>query len=141
MSMDGVANNLIKAMSNEEKHYAFVMCNLAPPDMVGHTGKYEPAIAAVEATDAIIGRIKQACEKHGYVLVITADHGNVEEMLDEHGNPKTSHTTNPVFLLISGLKSARFAHTQGGLSDVAPTILHIMGLPIPKEMEGRNMLK
>ena len=73
--------------------YPFVMCNFAPPDMVGHTGQYKPAIKACEATDVAIGRIKEACGKLGVVMLVTADHGNAEQMISPQGGPHTAHTT------------------------------------------------
>ena len=73
--------------------YSFVMCNLAPPDMVGHTGNYEATLKAVEATDMAIHTIYEACMAHGYHLLITSDHGNAERMRDERGLPHTAHTT------------------------------------------------
>lgn len=80
----------------ETSKYGFVIMNFAPPDMVGHTGMYEPAIKAVEATDTGIGIIYEACKKAGYTLFVTADHGNAEQMLNlETGEPHTAHTTNP----------------------------------------------
>ncbi len=141
-----VAKSMTEAMASSE--YAFVMCNFAPPDMVGHTGVYDKAIQAVEATDQAIGLVYAACKQHGYVLVVTCDHGNAEEMIDEEGRPKTSHTTNPVFCIVAGeesgkvhLKDLKLAHREGGLRDVAPTILKVMGLPIPSEMTGRSLLE
>jgi len=140
MSMSGVAENVAKAVADKDKDYAFVMCNLASPDMVGHTGKMAETVRAVEATDRAIGAIKDACDKNGFVLVVTADHGNAEEMLDEKKEPKTSHTSNPVFLLISD-PAIKFTQKDGGLADVAPTILAIMGLPVPAEMTGKPLVQ
>ncbi|KAL7751280.1 hypothetical protein RI367_003139 [Sorochytrium milnesiophthora] len=126
-----------------EKTTPFVMCNFAPPDMVGHTGKYEPAIHGVEATDKAIGVIYEACKQNGYVLFVTADHGNAEKMLAENGQPHTAHTTARVpFVMTSN--TAKFSvsrdATTGALCDVAPTILDLMGLPIPAEMTGKSLL-
>ena len=73
--------------------YPFVMCNFAPPDMVGHTGEYSPAVVACAATDVAIGRVQRTCQENGYVLLVTADHGNAERMIDEQGKPVTKHTT------------------------------------------------
>lgn len=140
MSMSGVAEYVAKAVADKDKDYAFVMCNLASPDMVGHTGKMAETVRAVEATDRAIGAIKDACDKNGFVLVVTADHGNAEEMLDEKKEPKTSHTSNPVFLLISD-PAIKFTQKDGGLADVAPTILAIMGLPVPAEMTGKPLVQ
>ncbi|KAJ1509504.1 hypothetical protein HMI54_011493 [Coelomomyces lativittatus] len=128
------------------KKYPFVMCNFAPPDMVGHTGHFAPAVKAVEATDQAIGLIYEACQEQGYVLLVTADHGNVEKMLDEvTGQPHTAHTTAPVPLCMVGSRSVTSFLTlplqPPALCDVAPTILQLMGLPIPKEMDGQSLLK
>lgn len=79
----------------ETGEFPFVMCNFAPPDMVGHTGKYEEALLGVEATDQAIGLIYEACKRAGYVLFITSDHGNAEKMMAENGDPHTAHTTAP----------------------------------------------
>ncbi|VDN45803.1 unnamed protein product [Gongylonema pulchrum] len=78
---------------NAKKH-PFIMCNFAPPDMVGHTGIYEAAVKAVEATDTAIGRIYEACKKNGYILMVTADHGNAEKMIAPDGGKHTAHTCN-----------------------------------------------
>lgn len=75
--------------------YPFVMCNFAPPDMVGHTGVYDAAVKGVEATDTAIGLIFEACQKTGTTLFVTADHGNAEKMFGDNGQPHTAHTTNP----------------------------------------------
>lgn len=145
MSVAQVADSVVEAMASGV--YPFVMCNMAPPDMVGHTGMFDPAVVAVEATDKAIGVIFEACKKYGYVLAITADHGNAEEMEDETGKPKTSHTTNPVFFIVAGegdkvnLNGLELVSKQGGLKDVAPSILKVMGLPIPVEMTGKSLLK
>jgi len=143
MSVQEVATEVIKAI--ESGKYPFIMCNFAPPDMVGHTGVFDATVKAVRATDHAVGRVLEAALKHNYVLVVTADHGNAEEMIDEHDRPKTAHTTRLVPLNIAWPDSMPFpfklARQRGGLSDVAPTVLHIMGLPIPKEMTGKSMLE
>ncbi|XP_070540000.1 2,3-bisphosphoglycerate-independent phosphoglycerate mutase-like [Ptychodera flava] len=138
MSSAGVADEMVRAIGSGQ--YPFVMCNFAPPDMVGHTGQYEPAVKACEATDIAIGRIHDACEEHGYVLLITADHGNAEKMLSEKGGPHTAHTTFRVPFIMTG--SHKFK-TGGdpGLSDVAPTVLDLMGLDIPPDMTGQSLLQ
>ena len=82
---------MVEAIKSDK--YSFVMCNFAPPDMVGHTGQYEPAVVACAATDVAIGEIRRACEEKGYVFLVTADHGNAERMIDEEGKPVTKHTT------------------------------------------------
>lgn len=139
MNAAGVADEMCKAMT--EGRYQFVMCNFAPPDMVGHTGKYEPTIKAVEATDRAIGNVVEACEKNGYVLLITADHGNAERMIDEKGGPVTSHTTNRVPLILHNAdKSFGNIDHNAALCDVAPTVLKLMGIPQPSEMSGRALV-
>ncbi len=136
MSLQGVQQQVIEAM---QKDYPFILCNLAPPDMVGHTGVYDAAVKAVEATDKTIGNIFQSCEKNGYILVITADHGNAEKMIDDDGKPHTAHTTNPVPFIIAR-NDVHFQREKGILADVGPTILDLMGLTKPKEMTGSSFL-
>ena len=121
--------------------YAFVLVNFANPDMVGHTGVLPAAIAAVETIDDCLGRLVAAATQAGASLLITADHGNCELMVDpETGQPHTAHTTNPVpFILVDEALRERRLHT-GGLKDVAPTILELMGLPKPAEMTGASLL-
>jgi len=139
MNASGVAEEMCKAIL--ENKYQFVMCNFAPPDMVGHTGKYEQTIKAVQATDTAIGRIADACEKSNYVLLITSDHGNAECMIDEKGGPVTSHTTNRVPFIIHNCKLSfkRFDH-NAALCDVAPTVLKLMDIAKPAEMDGQPLL-
>jgi 2,3-bisphosphoglycerate-independent phosphoglycerate mutase len=152
MSVADVGVEVAKSIA--ENKYPFVMCNFAPPDMVGHTGKYEAAIIGVEATDAAIGHIYEACEKHGYILFVTADHGNAEKMLsDDKKEPHTAHTTARVPFIMTS-KAYWFKQvkpvgsgegegvqvTGGALCDVAPTMLHVMGLPIPSDMTGESLI-
>ncbi|KAK6206733.1 hypothetical protein QIS74_13221 [Colletotrichum tabaci] len=139
MSADGVADQVAKRLA--EQKFPFVMNNFAPPDMVGHTGVYEAAIVGVEATDKAIGKIYNACKEQGYVLFITADHGNAEEMKFPDGKPKTSHTTNKVPFIMANAPEGWSLKKDGGvLGDVAPTVLAAMGLPQPEEMTGSNLL-
>lgn len=138
MSAQGVGAEVCKAVKSGQ--YPFVMCNFAPPDMVGHTGKYEPAIKGCEATDKEIGEIFKTCEEQGYVLMVTADHGNAEQMFGVNGGPHTAHTTNRVpFVMTGGLKFKEITH-NAALCDVATTVLDVMGLPIPQEMTGQSLL-
>lgn len=139
MNAAGVADEMCKAIS--ESKYQFVMCNFAPPDMVGHTGKYEPTIIACEETDTAIGKVKEACEKHNYILLITADHGNAEKMIDDKGGPVTSHTTNRVPLIMHNTDKCfgQISH-NAALCDVAPTVLKLMDIPKPSEMDGSPLL-
>lgn len=142
MNCAGVGEEMAKAIAT--KKYPFLMCNFAPPDMVGHTGKYEPAVKACTATDQAIGVIKKACEQNGYVLLITADHGNAETMYDSKGGPLTSHTTNRVPFSMSNT-TLHFKHPlthNAALCDVAPTVLDLLGLPIPTaDMTGKSLLQ
>ncbi|CAG8620804.1 5950_t:CDS:1, partial [Acaulospora colombiana] len=113
--------------------YDFVMCNFAPPDMVGHTGKYDAAVQAITHSDDAVKAIYEACKEAGYILLITADHGNAEQMVNpETGNPHTAHTTNPVpFIMTADTNKYTFTEDEAGeeegaLCDVAPTILALM---------------
>ncbi|KAI8096986.1 2,3-bisphosphoglycerate-independent phosphoglycerate mutase [Halteromyces radiatus] len=141
MSAQPVADKVAEAIATDK--YPFVMCNFAPPDMVGHTGVYEAAIKGVQATDAAIGTILEACKKHGYILFVTADHGNAEKMLsDDFKSPFTAHTCSPVPFVMASSKNYKFIdNAKGALCDVAPTILRVMGMDVPKEMSGRSLLK
>lgn len=121
--------------------FPFVMCNFAPPDMVGHTGMYEAAIKGVEATDAAIGAIYEACVKHNYTLFVTADHGNAEKMLsDDFSTPHTAHTCARVPLVMTS-KTHKYNDLVGALCDVAPTMLRVMGLDVPAEMTGQSLIQ
>jgi 2,3-bisphosphoglycerate-independent phosphoglycerate mutase len=133
-----VTDKLVDAI--ESGKYDAIICNYANCDMVGHSGIFAAAVKAVEAIDECLGRVMAAVEKIGGEALITADHGNVEEMFDEDsGQVSTQHSTLPVpFVFYS---SRHGAITPGGsLADVAPTMLHLMGLPQPDEMTGRNLI-
>ena len=95
------------------------------------------AIKAVETVDTCVGKVVEACTKHGYIVCITADHGNADMMFDEEGKVNTAHTTNPVPFLV---KNAPAILKNGRLCDIAPTMLELMGLPIPEEMTGESLL-
>lgn len=141
MSCAGVGQEVAKAIAS--KKYPFVMCNFAPPDMVGHTGKFEPAVKACAATDKAIGVIKKACEENGYVLLITSDHGNAEKMFDGKGGPLTSHTTNRVpFSMSNTSRKFKKPSHNPALCDVSPTVLDLLGLSIPEgDMTGKSLLQ
>jgi 2,3-bisphosphoglycerate-independent phosphoglycerate mutase len=120
--------------------YDLIVLNYANPDMVGHTGNLAAAIRAVETVDTGLGRLVEARQKAGGTLLVTADHGNCEMMRDpETGDPHTSHTTNPVPVLLVGAYDTSL--TQGRLADIAPTLLELMGLPKPAEMTGISLLR
>ncbi|KAL9716762.1 hypothetical protein Ac2012v2_001213 [Leucoagaricus gongylophorus] len=153
MSVLGVAERVAEVLKKGE--HPFVMCNFAPPDMVGHTGVYEAAVEAITATDKAVGKVYEAAQEAGYILMITADHGNAEQMKDlEKGTPFTAHTTNVVpFIMTGDPKILKFKEDfkenedkmendeePGALCDVAPTILDVMGLPQPEDMTGRSLL-
>lgn len=122
--------------------YSFVVVNFANPDMVAHTGSITPAIAACEVTDRSVGTIASWALANGATCIITGDHGNVEEMLGPNGEMDTEHSTFPVpFIMIAkNLEGHPEPLPNGKLADIAPTILAYMGLPVPNEMSGRNLL-
>ncbi|KAI0066721.1 cofactor-independent phosphoglycerate mutase [Artomyces pyxidatus] len=148
MSVQSVADKVAEVVK-ADKH-EFVMCNFAPPDMVGHTGVFDAAVEAITATDAAVGTVYKACQEAGYILLITADHGNAEQMLNpDTGAPHTAHTTNKVpFIMTGDPTKYKFAddkdrkedEEEGALCDVAPTVLALLGLPQPEEMTGRSLL-
>jgi 2,3-bisphosphoglycerate-independent phosphoglycerate mutase len=117
-----------------------IVCNYANPDMVGHTGIPAAIVTAVEAIDTCLHRLETAAIQQGYQMIVTADHGNVECMVDEAtGHPHTAHTLNPVpFVLINGDSGGKVL--AGGLQDIAPTILNLMELPVPPEMTGKDLV-
>lgn len=141
MSAAGVADAVVKAVDSGT--FDFILVNFANPDMVGHSGVLPAAIAAVEAVDVGIGRIAEAVKKQGGALLITADHGNCEQMIDpKTGEPHTSHTLNPVPLVyMNDAQRDAKLRTGGRICDVAPTMLAIMGLPQPAAMTGISLLE
>jgi 2,3-bisphosphoglycerate-independent phosphoglycerate mutase len=138
MSAAGVAAALVKAIHSGV--YDFAIVNLANPDMVGHTGDFEATLKAMEATDAAVGQIVDATLGAGGCVLLTADHGNAEEMAFPNGEPNTQHSTNPVPVVFIAKDAGRFALRDGGLVDVAPTLLGLLGLPVPSRMTGRSLL-
>ncbi len=121
--------------------YDLIILNFANPDMVGHTGVVEAGIKAVETIDACVERIVKALLALGGKCLVTADHGNCEQMRNEDGTPNTAHTTNLVHLIYVAEDAHDFQVEDGILADVAPTLLFLLGLPQPQEMTGRNLLK
>ena len=137
MSAFEVTDKLLDAWNSGR--YDFVVCNLANPDMVGHTGFIEAAIKACETVDACVERIEKAVSASGGLLCITADHGNVEKMIDEEGRPQTAHTLNQTpFLIYDGGKAVPVK--DGRLGDIMPTILTYWGVDVPAQMSGDVLL-
>ena len=137
MSCPEVTAKLVSAI--ESQQFDFIVCNLANPDMLGHTGILSAAIKAVETVDAALGLIEAAILQVGGVLIVSADHGNLEEMWDEQsGQANTQHSMNPVPLVLIGKRAQ--LRSGGALSDVAPTILALMQLDQPSAMTGRSLL-
>jgi 2,3-bisphosphoglycerate-independent phosphoglycerate mutase len=139
MSARGVADVVIKGI---RQSYDFILVNFANPDMVGHTGSIPAAVAAVETVDACLADILREVSAHPeWVALITADHGNCEKMLDEHGNVHTAHTTEPVDLIVFDPTSPHASVSgPGRLADVAPTVLAYMGIERPAQMTGRDLV-
>lgn len=135
MSAPEVTARLVEAI--QSGRFDFIVCNLANADMVGHSGKLDAAIAAAEAIDTAIGELVRAIRAAGGEMLISADHGNLEEMQDANGEPHTQHTVGPVPLVYVG-RPARLE--RGTLSDLAPTVLALMGLPQPAQMSGRSLV-
>lgn len=136
MSAYKVRNDVIKSIKS--KKYDVIIINFANPDMVGHTGFFNAAIKAVETVDKCVGDVVKEVQKLNGVVLITADHGNCEEMT---GKRKTSHTTNKVpFIIVSG-KKKKIKLRNGILADIAPTILNILNIKQPKEMTGKSLIK
>jgi 2,3-bisphosphoglycerate-independent phosphoglycerate mutase len=144
MSANELTDRLVGAIDSGE--FDLVVCNYANTDMVGHTGDYQAAVRAVEAVDACLGRVADAIKRAGGALVLTADHGNAEVMVDpETGQPHTAHTCNPVPVMVVNAhgegRNAPIALRDGKLADVAPTVLELLGLAAPKEMTGHSLIQ
>ncbi len=123
----------------ESGKYDVIILNYANCDMVGHTGVFEAAVKAVETVDQCVGRMVAKIQELGGAALITADHGNADQMWDEEGKPFTAHTTNPVPFVAVGT-GAKALRDGGRLADIAPTMLEVLGLPQPQEMDGRSLL-
>ena len=139
MSASGVADAVVKA--TEDGTFDVVIVNFANADMVGHSGKIEPTVKAVETVDACLARIEAAVRAKGGAMLITADHGNAEMMIDPAtGGPHTAHTTNPVPFIVVAENSKQFTLNSGGsLRDISPTVLGMLGVDEPKEMTGKDL--
>ncbi|HET9086442.1 MAG TPA: 2,3-bisphosphoglycerate-independent phosphoglycerate mutase [Acidobacteriaceae bacterium] len=141
MSADGIADVVTKAIGDTA--FDVIVVNFANADMVGHSGKMEPTIRGVETVDACLGRIYRAIKQHGGSMLVTADHGNAEMMVDPiAGGPHTAHTTNPVpFILVTeGGHNVR-VKSGGSLRDISPTILDLLHLQQPKDMTGESLIR
>lgn len=137
MSAYEVTDKLVPAIKSGK--YDMIILNFANCDMVGHTGVFEAAVKAVEAVDECVGRVVDAIKEMGGVALITADHGNADKMVDDDGEPFTAHTTNPVPFCVIGYDCE--LKDGGRLADIAPTMLQILGLPQPEEMDGTSLIK
>ena len=136
MSAYEVTDKVVKAVESEK--YDTIILNFANCDMVGHTGVFEAAVAAVEAVDKCVGRVTDAIAGVGGVTLITADHGNADRMIDTDGTPFTAHTTNPVPFIVVGYPCK--LRSGGRLCDITPTMLRIMNIPQPEEMTGESLI-
>jgi 2,3-bisphosphoglycerate-independent phosphoglycerate mutase len=138
MSANEIKDKIVPEL--EKGNPDFVCLNFANPDMVGHTGVFEAAVKAVETVDACAQKVTEAALKSNYSIIIIADHGNADMMINEDGSPNTAHTTNlvPCILVDSDYKGKL---KDGKLGDLAPTILTLMGIPIPPQMTGNVLLE
>lgn len=139
MSAYEIADTVVKAI--ESSAYDVYIINFANGDMVGHTGDFDAAVKAVEAVDACVGKVVDAVLKHGGEAVVTADHGNADQMIDyETGGPHTFHTTYPVPVIYVSNEPKATSLRDGRLADLAPTVLELLGIPKPAEMDGKSLL-
>ncbi len=140
MSAYEVCDNVIKAVDNPD--YGFVLVNFANPDMVGHTGVLDAAVKACHTVDECVGKIADECKKNNVIMLLTADHGNSEVMLNsETGKPQTAHTTNEVpFVMINAPENIELK-SEGALCNIAPTVLDLMNIEIPAEMSCGSLIK
>jgi len=138
MSAPAVTAELLKRLESDQ--YAFIVLNFANLDMVGHTGVIDAAIKACETIDACVEQLITRAKRKGWRVLLTADHGNAEMMMDDNGGPHTAHTLNPVPLVLVDESRENVTLRQGALCDIAPTILEIMGIDPPKEMTGKSLI-
>jgi 2,3-bisphosphoglycerate-independent phosphoglycerate mutase len=138
MSAEPITQSVVNAIGSGR--FDFILVNYANPDMVAHTGVWDAAVRAAEFIDGCLARLAEAALGAGGALIVTADHGNIEEMRDPAGAPQTKHTTAPVpFVLIDAdRRGARLR--DGTLADVAPTICELLGIAPPASMTGRNLI-
>jgi 2,3-bisphosphoglycerate-independent phosphoglycerate mutase len=136
MSAPEVTARFVEAIQSGA--FGFAVLNFANPDMVGHTGSIPAAVRAVETVDACLGRCHAAIEEQGGAALVTADHGNAEQMLEPDGRPHTAHTTNPVPFVLTDTRVS--IHEGGELADLAPTALGLLGLQPSLQMTGKNLM-
>ena len=136
MRSSDITNTVIESINNDK--YNLIVVNYPNGDALGHTGNYEKAIEGLEAVDLCLGRIRQETKMDDYTLIITADHGNCEIMKEPDGTPNKAHTTSVVPFILCNKNIKNLAN--GKLGDIAPTILDLMQLPIPKEMTGKSLI-
>jgi len=140
MSAPGITDVLCHAI--EGRNYDFILCNYANGDMVGHTGVLSAGVQAVETVDECLARVLASAERAGARVIVTADHGNCEMMIDPAtGGPHTAHTTNPVPIVIVDPDGDRPLRPGGSLQDVGPTVLAMLGVEKPAEMSGVDLRK
>ena len=139
LSAEGIADAVADAV--ERGSFQVIIVNFANADMVGHSGKIEPTIKGVEMVDACLGRIYRAVKQKGGAMIVTADHGNAEMLIDPvTGGPHTAHTTNPVpFIVVSDESKQLALRGDGALQDISPTVLGMLGISQPTEMTGQDL--
>ena len=140
MSVAEVTDGLLAAMANKEKDYKLIICNIANPDMVGHTGNWEAVITALQEVDKQLERIVKSSEENNYKLLITADHGNADQMYDGDGTTRTAHSTNKVPFIVLDKNFKLKDSEDNALKNIAPTILDLINLEKPAEMTCESLL-
>ena len=139
MSAYEVTEKVLEAIQSQT--YDSIILNYANPDMVGHTGSLEAAIKAIETVDECVGKVVEAVERQNGVLLITADHGNAEQLIDYNtGESFTAHTINPVPFILINYDDSYTLREGGCLADIAPTLIEMMGMTQPEEMTGKSLL-
>lgn len=141
MSAPEVTTELLRRLAGERSRYDLVVLNFANADMVGHTGVLGATVRALEVVDGCVGRIVDRVRELGGITLVTADHGNAEQMVADDGTPLTAHTTNPVHLILVDDRHPQARLRAGIFADVAPTMLELMDLPIPGEMTGQSLIE
>jgi 2,3-bisphosphoglycerate-independent phosphoglycerate mutase len=136
MSAVEITDSIVADIESNQPN--FICLNFANADMVGHTGVFEAAMKAAETVDTCLGRVLTCGKKFGYEAIVIADHGNSDYMINEDGTPNTAHTMNPVPCVYVGQSGMKISN--GKLADIAPTILGLLGIDLPKEMDGKNLL-